>query len=411
MTESYFDQIIEGSWENPDTAMPVGVLVRYVVIGEVYPRPRDILEQLEWSGKRVCMVCDEHTYKVAGMYLDTCIPNKIILPGDVKPTLDVIRNVQHATREARHLLAVGSGTINDICKYASTLNGQSYAVCATAPSMNGYASVNASIINKGFRTSVKAQLPSGIFMDMNTMMRAPIRLIQSGVGDVLCRSTAQADWLLSHIMLGTVYMSAPFEMLRGEEALFYRSVHKLLCGDEDAMKHLLKMLILSGLGMTLCQGSYPASQGEHMIAHTMEMVYGHQSPLTYHGEQIGVTTLTMARLQEMWMQSGDVSSFSFLPKVAVQDFYGVAYQKESMRTYDKKLAAVERYSEVWQNVKVHICKQVEPVMVSSSVLRSVLESVGAKLNERQLDWNESDYERAVAFARYSRDRWTFLDVL
>ena len=47
------------------------------------------------------------------------------------------------------------------------------------------------------------------------------------------------------------------------------------------------------------EGSYPASQGEHLIAHTMEMKHGSTLMESYHGEQIGVTTLcTMAEIQE-----------------------------------------------------------------------------------------------------------------
>ena len=37
---------------------------------------------------------------------------------------------------------------------------------------------------------------------------------------------------------------------------------------------LMQTLLLSGLGMTIAGGSYPASQGEHMIAHTYEMLLG-----------------------------------------------------------------------------------------------------------------------------------------
>ena len=42
-----------------------------------------------------------------------------------------------------------------------------------------------------------------------------------------------------------------------------------------AIEALTRVLLLSGFGMTICGGSYPASQGEHLISHYIEMMGGH----------------------------------------------------------------------------------------------------------------------------------------
>src|SRR5690606_17264649 len=101
---------------------------------------------------------------------------------------------------------------------------------------------------------------------------APKRLIRSGLGDSLCRTTAQADWLLSHLLFDTPYLTSPFALLEANEALLFDNAKGLMEGDSEAMEHLASTLILSGIGMYLAGGSYPASQAEHMISHTMEMV-------------------------------------------------------------------------------------------------------------------------------------------
>ena len=408
----YFDQIINGSWENPDTKAPVGIQINQVQIGDVLSRVQDIPELLEWSKKSVILVCDETTYEVMGRYLaDLAQYGVIKLPNHVSPTLELIEALRQQIKNARHVLAVGSGTINDICKYATALNGQSYAVCATAPSMNGYASMNASVVRGGFRTSVPAHLPVGIFMDVETMSRAPRRLIQSGVGDLLCRSTAQADWLLSHLLLGTPYAEAPFAMLKAEESCLYRDAGKLFEQDEASMKMLLRLLVLSGIGMTLCRGSYPASQGEHMIAHTMEMMYGDRFPESYHGEQIGVTTLTMARLQAYKIKAGQDIVFSeFCTPEALRRFYGDRLIKDSLPVYEKKITTAHKIQEKWKRLWPDILSVIVPVMVDLRVLEQVLESIQAKRSCRDLGWGEKEYQQAVMFSRYSRDRYTFLDV-
>ena len=49
------------------------------------------------------------------------------------------------------LLAVGSGTLNDVTKYVSARTGIPYVIAATAPSMDGYASTVAPTILDGFK--------------------------------------------------------------------------------------------------------------------------------------------------------------------------------------------------------------------------------------------------------------------
>jgi glycerol dehydrogenase-like iron-containing ADH family enzyme len=69
--------------------------------------------------------------------------------------------------------------------------------------MNGYASMNAAITVDGNKKSLPAASPQGVFMDLTVLAGAPARMIRAGLGDALCRSTAQADWLLSRHLLGT----------------------------------------------------------------------------------------------------------------------------------------------------------------------------------------------------------------
>ena len=56
--------------------------------------------------------------------------------------------------------------------------------------------------------------------------------------------------------------------------------------------------MLSGFGMTICGGSYPASQGEHLLSHYVDDDAAARAAAALHGEQIGVCALAMARLQD-----------------------------------------------------------------------------------------------------------------
>ena len=130
-----------------------------------------------------------------------------------------VEKLRERTRHADALVAVGSGTINDLSKYVTATDGRPYCVFGTAPSMNGYTSTTASItLASGLKVSKPAQAPKGVFIDLKVNAAAPTYLIAAGLGDCLCRPTAQVDWLTSHRLLGTVYMAAPFLIQEADEA-------------------------------------------------------------------------------------------------------------------------------------------------------------------------------------------------
>ena len=128
-------------------------------------------------------------------------------------------------RGADALVAVGSGTINDLCKYRGRAGRQ-----AVRGVRHGAVDERLHVDERGDHRR-RAQEDAaggdhrvGVFMDLAVLAAAPARMIRAGLGDSLCRSTAQADWLLSHHLLGTPYRRAPFALLADDEpALLRRS--------------------------------------------------------------------------------------------------------------------------------------------------------------------------------------------
>jgi glycerol-1-phosphate dehydrogenase [NAD(P)+] len=194
-------------------------------------------------------------------------------------------------------VAVGAGTINDLCKHAAATDGNPYVAFATAPSMNGYTSMNAAISVAGHKKTLPARAPLGVFIDLGVFAAAPPRMIRSGLGDSLCRSTAQADWVLSSICAARP-IATPRSRCSPPTRPRCSTRPKRSRRRLDAMRVLARTLVLSGLGMTICGGSYPASQGEHLISHYIDMFAPAGRAEYFHGEQVGVATLTMARIQE-----------------------------------------------------------------------------------------------------------------
>lgn len=99
----------------------------------------------------ILLVCDDTTWQVAGENLrDKLSSNHSIttlsLGRSVSATQEMVERVQQSAQEGKLILAVGAGTINDICKAAAFDNNLPYIAYATAASMNGYCSASASIL-------------------------------------------------------------------------------------------------------------------------------------------------------------------------------------------------------------------------------------------------------------------------
>ena len=238
-------QLMQGEWIDPDGGSPVVVPVRAVAIERSLRGLEAELVASLGLGRRLAVVSDATTRAVLGERVEraldalaTVLP--VVLAGQPHADADTSAHVRRACASADALIAVGSGTINDLCKHAAAADGKPYAVFATAPSMNGYTSTNAAITVDGHKQSLAAAAPAGVFMDLEVLAHAPARMIRAGLGDSLCRSTAQADWLLSHHLLGTPYRRAPFALLAQDESMLLDEPEALLTGDPEAMRALAR---------------------------------------------------------------------------------------------------------------------------------------------------------------------------
>ena len=99
--------------------------------------------------------------------------------------------------------------------------------------------------------------------------------------------------MLAHLLFDQPYRKMPFMLLEEDEAQLFAESDALIRGDIEAMRCLVRTLLLSGFGTAICGSSHPASQGEHLISHYVDMFGDHALPESFHGEQIGVTARCM----------------------------------------------------------------------------------------------------------------------
>ncbi len=249
---------------------------------------RHLPEVLASSGKasRILVLFDVNTHKAAGgLVLKTLEGAKksgaaqienLILPEDVHADEKSLKAILDAAKKTgcTLMLAVGSGTINDLVKVAAHQAGLPYVCVATAASMDGYLSANATILTNGNKLPYSnIRPPIAVIADTGILRTAPERMTLAGLGDALGKITSLADWKLNHLLRGEHYCTETATLLREEVAdlLEKLSDKKTTISDEGFMTSLIRALVMTGVVMQRLGNSTPASGGEHCVSHAMEM--------------------------------------------------------------------------------------------------------------------------------------------
>lgn len=411
--------LFEGRYRDPDTGANVGVKTRALVIEDSLAGSEAELVARLGFGRTLAVLSDPETHAAMGERIERALAARfavqsIHLRHNPEPDADTVERVRAASSGADALIAVGSGTINDLAKYASALDGKPYAVFATAPSMNGFTSLTASITVDGHKKTLPAQAPAGAFFDLKVLAAAPVRLIRSGLGDSICRATAQWDWLLSHLLLGTSYRELPFALLAADEPDLIAHAADLLGGDLEVMRRLVRTLVLSGFGTAIVGSSAPASQAEHLVSHYLDMLGPPDRPPVFHGEQIAVTTLSIARLQEAMMKSP--------PPVLVADRtteaefitrYGDHLGHSTWSEFSEKRLTAARADELNHDIATNWQKfvaRMHAIALPSAQIHAALTAAGAPTTPEAIHLDRPFYERALTHAREIRNRYTVLDL-
>ena len=371
-------------------------------------------------GPSLLLVCDDTTWVAAGRALQELLQNGFqctahSLGRAPEASLTHIEGILQAAQNCRAtaLIAVGSGTINDLTKYAAHQLGYRYLCVATAASMNGYSSATASLLDGVVKHSYVCTPPLAVIADLRVIAASPRRLARAGVGDTLCRSTVAADRYISHVVLGTPFEHDIFEQLRAHEQWLMQNMALLREGSIEYMRHLMHALLDAGDAMTLMQSSVVASQGEHMIAHTLEMMYGRELRESLHGEMIAVTTTTMAHLQHKMLLGQPGLRHHAREADHFARLFGRSAGAELAERYVAKVipeaeadARDQQFQKHWPDIKAELLGMIVP---ANGVERAFKEA-GLATTPQGIGLMAERYASAQAYAYMTRDRFTFLDL-
>jgi glycerol-1-phosphate dehydrogenase [NAD(P)+] len=412
------EELVAGRWRDPTTGRPVRIATRSIVIERSLDGGEAALVQTLGLGPRLAVVSDRSTFDALGQRVERALAKIAEIQGIVldAPHADLATAHELTARAvaADALVAVGSGTINDLCKYVAHRTGRPYAVFATAPSMNGYLTATASLAEDGIKTSLPAQPPVGAFFDLDVLRSAPARLIRAGIGDSICRTTAQTDWLLGHCLRDAPYSDAPYLLQIEDEPIMLSRAAAIVAGDAAGVRALTRLLVLAGLGMGIVGGSEPASMGEHLISHYIDMM-ARPHPGSLHGEQVGVATLTVSRLQNAVLRAERPPEVrpTRIDAASMRARYGQrlgdrCLAELSAKALDAGVAGRlnARLAEVWPA----LAGRLREIMLPTDRLEGAMAAAGASVKGLDLGLEPGFYRDAVRHARELRRRYSVLDL-
>lgn len=259
---------------------------------------------------KVMLVADAHTYDVAAQQLEQYFSKAVAVEatttiltankvGDVIADEQTIVELLLAIQQHKPdvVIAVGSGTIHDVVRYASHTVSIPFISVPTAPSVDGFNSKGAPIIIRGFKKTIVAIGPDAVFADLDILVKAPRALIAAGFGDILGKYTSLFDWKFGTLTNDEPYLPIADEITVNALNKCVRAADSIAAGEEAGIAHLMSALIESGIAMLIFGKSHPASGAEHHLSHYWEMEFikrGNKQLL--HGAKVGVSCIQIAGL-------------------------------------------------------------------------------------------------------------------
>ncbi len=252
--------------------------------------------------ERILLVADDNTIAAA----DGILPSlnnagfdvkKLIYKNMVYARVEQVREIEALAADVDAILSVGTGSLNDICRVASFELKKQFCIFATAPSMDGFASDTAPIIENNFKSSWQAAQPQVIIADTKILAAAPVELKASGFGDMVAKYIGLVDWKISTLLTGEYYCENVANLTKTATDRIFSMADKVTENNEETAGAIMESLVMTGLAMKLAGCSRPASGAEHVVSHYLEcykVIRGIWPE--FHGKKVGVATVLLNRI-------------------------------------------------------------------------------------------------------------------
>ena len=370
----------------------------------------------EWNN--IVVIADKNTYGVCGddvvAQLGDKLENKIVFECDgfLVPNEDAIEKAQAVLSDKTDLIiGIGAGVIQDLAKYVSFYAKLPYFIVATAPSMDGYASVGAAMITDNMKVTYTCHVPYAIIGDTEVLRNAPMDMIKSGYGDILGKFSCLNDWKLSTVVNDEYFCDYVYDLTYDMLIKTKDLGKKLLERDIDAVQTLMEALVGVGIAMALVGNSRPASGSEHHMSHYFEVVgIMRNEPYFHHGIDVVYSAVFVQKLREQILALENPNTEAGFDRnkweCKIREVYddaaeGVIALQDKLGWYDNSRAGI--YADKWDSIKAILSEA-----PSSEEMQAYLDSIELDINEYKDTYKAEKLQNAMWFSKDLKDRYTVL---
>ena len=421
--EMYLDRSLECSCGHPHY-----VDIKDVLIGS------DVLQQLPELVKkhgysRPFIVCDEITYRIAGRschqaLLDSGISAAAHIIGHMgfdEATLGEL--VINMPADCDLWIAVGTGSITDMVRYATyKLRLPCFTVATGAP-MDGFAASIGVMNVNNLKATMEAHNTEVIIGDTNILKGAPYRMTVAGFGDLIGKISSLNDWELSRIINGEHICRPIVELVQDCVQDMLGKSEQIRDKDPETFGEIMRGLVLSGAAISLYGNSRPASGAEHHMSHFWETLGDQQGKqFAMHGEQVAVGTVLMLMAAEELVKL-DVD-FDAACEIAKQ-YDEAAWQERVQGVYGSaagEILAIEEKAR--KNSAENVCGRISAMrehwdalleqlksLPSSAELIACLQRIGCPALPAEIGVDDALLRDTFLYAKETRARYTLLQMI
>ena len=367
--------------------------------------------------KKIYIVSDENELKAANGILeslDKCgYKYELKVYPDLKYAyMDDSLEIADKISNFDGLLSIGTGSCNDICRYAAYIANKPFAIFATAPSMDGFASDSAPLIKNNFKISYQCRQPSIVLADTNILASSPSELKAAGFGDIVAKYVGLVDWKLSNYITGEYICENVVNLVQETVDKVVSNVEKIQSNDPKASESILDALIITGCAMQLVHLSRPASGAEHIVSHFWE-IHKLEKGIwpDYHGKKVGIATCLLVPI---YKEIAKIEKAELVQENLKLDdvlkHYSINNRKEIIGLNVPSImdtVSRQAFEDNWDNIKNDIHKY----LPDTDKFISLMKTAGCATTIEEGNISQEFCDEAIKYSPYMRRRITLMRIL
>ncbi len=381
--------------------------------------------------KRPLVVSDENTEEALGESVKALLLaagiafGEYIFPDEkLHADADAIgRLLLAADDEYDLMLGVGSGTINDLCKYVGARTGRPSIIAATSASMDGFnTSVSILLINR-LKTTINSQTPYAVVGETEVIRHSPMEMLAAGVGDMLGKYVSLLDWRIASIITGDYFCEYSAGIVEAAARAVVDKADGLAARGADVVDAVMSGLTLAGFPMGYNGSSQPGSGAEHQLAHFFDVRFTELGmPPMLHGTAVGISSVMATRLFELLR--GEEVDFDRARELA-KSYDAAAWEADIVRAYggaagaviemerkagknapDAVLARIDRLEQSWPKIM-----ELAAGLPTSARQEEILRGMDAPSSPVQRGVDRQMFLDCIYYAKDMRVRYGLLQML